>query len=219
MYAATTLAIGAKMAKSWSLLAAGLLLDPRQRGDRRLAGTGTSTQHLQNPRIQRQRWLISLPLQPVLIHHLPQPSYGAEKSAFAQYTSTRASATPPWKPAQETGGSGRSTCSDTASTAETSASSAMLSRAAANAVADSGEHLPELEAQLQKFGRGIGDVAEHGSGCRLAPPRMPLQRGGNKPPPATRQGEHQQGGFSLSGALRWRWAGGRPASGLDPWPA
>jgi len=49
----------------------------------------------------------------------------------------------------------------------------MLSRAAANAVADSGEHLPELEAQLQKFGRGIGDVAEHGSGCWLALPRMP----------------------------------------------
>jgi hypothetical protein len=80
-----------------------------------------------------------------------------------------------------------------------------------------GEHLPELEAQLLEFGRGIGDGAEHGSGCWLAPPRMPLQRGGNKPspatshqPPATSQGEHQQGGFSLSGALR-RWAGDRRA--------
>ena len=188
VYAAATLSIGAKTAKRGSLLAAVLLLNPRQRGDRRLARTGASRQHLQDPRIQRQRRLSNLPIQPVLIHHLPQPSYGAEKSAFAQYTSTRASATPPWKPAQETGGSGRSTCSDTASTAETSASSAMLSRAAANAVADSGEHLPELEAQLQKIGRGIGDVAEHGSGCRLAPPRMPLQRGGNKAPTSHQAG-------------------------------
>ena len=133
VYAAATIAIGAEMAKSWSLLAAGLFLDPRQRGDRRFAGTGASGQVLQDPRIQRQqRRLFNLPLQPVLIHHLPQPGYGAEKSAFAQYTSTRASATPPWKPAQKTGGSGKSTCSDTASTAETSASSAMLSRAAAS---------------------------------------------------------------------------------------
>ena len=166
VYTAATLSIDAKMAKSWSLLAAGLFLGPRQRGDCRLAGTGASGQVLQDPRIQRQRRrLFNLPLQPVLIHHLPQPGYGAEKSAFAQCIATRPSATPPWKPAQKTGGSGRSTCSDTASTAETSASSAMLSRAAASSVADSGEHLTELEAQLLEFGRRIGDGAEHGSGC------------------------------------------------------
>ena len=53
---------------------------PRHRlADRRLAGTGASGQHLQNPRAQRQRRLFNLPLQPVLIHHLPQPGYGAEK--------------------------------------------------------------------------------------------------------------------------------------------
>jgi hypothetical protein len=166
VYTAATLSIDAKMAKSWSLLAAGLFLGPRQRGDCRLAGTGASGQVLQDPRIQRQRRrLFNLPLQPVLIHHLPQPGYGAEKSAFAQCIATSPSATPPWKPAQKTGGSGRSTCSDTASTAETSASSAMLSRAAASSVADSGEHLTELEAQLLEFGRRIGDGAEHGSGC------------------------------------------------------
>ncbi len=134
VYAAATLSIGAKMAKRGSLLAAGVFLGPRQRGDRRFAGTGASGQVLQDPRIQRQRRrLFNLPLQPVLIHHLPQPGYGEEKSAFAQCTSTSASATPPWRPPQETGGSDRSTCSDTASTAETSASSAMLSRAAASA--------------------------------------------------------------------------------------
>ena len=132
VYAAATLSIGAKTAKRGSLLAAVLLLNPRQRGDRRLARTGASRQHLQDPRIQRQRRLSNLPIQPVLIHHLPQPGYGAEKSAFAQCTSTNASVTPPWRPAQETGGSGSSTCSDTASTAETSASSAMLSKAAAS---------------------------------------------------------------------------------------
>ena len=47
---------------------------PRQRGDRRLAGSGASGQVLQDPKIQRQRRrLFNLPLQPVLIHHLPQP--------------------------------------------------------------------------------------------------------------------------------------------------
>ena len=124
VYAAASLSIGANIAKRGSLPAAGLLLDPRQRGDRRLAGTVACRQYLQDPRIQRQRRLSNLPLQPVLIHHLPQPGYRAEKSAFAQCTSTSASATPPWRPAQETGGSGSSTCSDTASNAETSASSA-----------------------------------------------------------------------------------------------
>ena len=124
VHSATTLSIGAKIAKRGSLPAAGLLLDPRQRGDRRLAETVACRQYLQDPRIERQRRLSNLPLQPVLIHHRLQPGYGAEKSAFAQCRSTSASATPPWRPAQETGGSGRSTCSDTASTAETSASSA-----------------------------------------------------------------------------------------------
>jgi len=47
-----------------------------------------------------------------------------------------------------------------------------------HAVADMGEHLPELEAQLLEFGRGIRDGAEHGSGCWLAPPTMPPDRGG-----------------------------------------
>jgi len=34
----------------------------------------------------------------------------------------------------------------------------MLSRAAASAVADSGEHLPELEAQLLEFGQALLDI-------------------------------------------------------------
>jgi hypothetical protein len=79
VYAAATLSIGTKIAKRGSVLAAGLLLDPRQRGDRRLAGTVACRQYLQDPRIQRQRRLSNLPLQPVLIHHLPQPGYRAEK--------------------------------------------------------------------------------------------------------------------------------------------
>ncbi len=242
MYAAATLSIGANIVKRGSLLAACLLLDPRQRGDRRLARTGASGQHLQDPRIQRQRRLFNLPLQPVLIHHLPQPGYGAEKSVFAQYTTTSASATPPSRPPQETGGSGRSTCSDTArhcgnfrlfgdalqggcqrskpgicalirelNAQVRAAAPARRTHAGRHAVADIGENLPELEAQLLEFGRGIGDGAGHGSGRCLALPRMPLQRGRNKPPPATRLGEHRHGVFSLSRALRWRWVGDRRA--------
>ena len=38
-----------------------------------------------------------------------------------------------------------------------------------HAVADIGEHLPELEAQLQEFGRGIGDVAGYGSAGWVQP--------------------------------------------------
>jgi len=50
----------------------------------------------------------------------------------------------------------------------------VAAHAGRHAVADIGQHLPELEPQLLEFGRGIGDVAEHGSWCWLAPPTMPL---------------------------------------------
>jgi len=56
-------------------------------------------------------------------------------------------------------------------------------------------------------------VLNTGLGAGWLPPGCRFKEGGISPhqPPATSQGEHQQGGFSLSGALRRRWAGDRRA--------